>query len=96
MTISINTSEYIKYKEVIIDGVKLGLRMMNSAETLALMSLQREIKEKDANQTEIVERLVEMFFNLYDNPEKARGLLGKLSIDALSDIYKRVMESDNA
>lgn len=94
MTISINTSEYIKYKEVIIDGQKLGLRMMNSAETLSLASLQRELQEKDVNQPDIMRRLVDMFFNLYDDSDKARELLGKLSIDALSDIYKKVMESE--
>lgn len=93
MTISIATSDYIKYKEVIIDGVKLGLRMMNAAETLNLAALQRELQEKNTNQSDIVGSLVDMFFSLYNKPDKARELLGNLPIDALSDIYKRVMKS---
>lgn len=94
MTFSINTSEYIKYKEVIIDGEKLGLRMLNSAESLAVASLQRECAEDGSDKMALLTKLIDMVFNLFDNPEKARELLGALSVDALFDIYKRVMESN--
>lgn len=46
MTISINTSEYSKNKNVEIDGVPFTVRPMTTADTLALMALERESKEK--------------------------------------------------
>lgn len=92
MTISIATSDYIKYKEVIIDGVKLGLRMMNSAESLEVLSIQRKAQKEGSNDDRLLRRLLDIFFNLYDDPEKAHKLLDGLPQQAVGDIYKRVME----
>lgn len=94
MTISISTSEYIKYKQVIIDGTEIGLRLPSSAESLAIAALQREYNENGSDQAEILAKLIDMLFNLYNDPEKARKMLDNLSLDALLDIYQKVMGSN--
>ncbi len=88
MTISINTSEYTKYKEVEIDGELLKIRPMNSAETLALMQMQKVSKENGA---EALEKMINLFMGLFDKPERAKELLKNLSVDALAEIYQKVM-----
>ena len=88
MTISINTSEYTKYKEVEIDGELLKIRPMNSAETLALMQMQKVSKENGA---EALEKMINLFMGLFDKPERAKELLKNLSVDALAEIYQKMM-----
>lgn len=88
MTISTNTSEYTKYKEVEIDGELLKIRPMNSAETLALMQMQKVSKENGA---EALEKMINLFMGLFDKPERAKELLKNLSVDALAEIYQKVM-----
>ena len=88
MTISINTSEYTKYKEAEIDGELLKIRPMNSAETLALMQMQKVSKENGA---EALEKMINLFMGLFDKPERAKELLKNLSVDALAEIYQKVM-----
>lgn len=92
--ITINTSEIIKYKKAIIDGVELGIRALSSAETLEIVDLQEQIKDKDANGVEIMKRLMEMVFGAFDKPDEAKKVLKDLPFDAIMDIYKRVMESE--
>lgn len=92
--ITINTSEVIKYKEAIIDGVELGVRALSSAETLEIMDLQEKVKNENSNRSEIMRRLVDMVFDAFDKPDKAREIMGTLPVDAIFDIYKRIMESE--
>lgn len=91
MTISINTSVYIKNKYVEIDGVPFTVRPMNTADTLALAALQRESTTKNSDQSEVLNKILDLYFNCFDKPDSARELLKNLSIDALMDIYQKIM-----
>lgn len=91
MTISISTEDYIKYIPVTIDGVNFGIRKLNSAETLEVAAMQREMNEGKSDAANVIKQLTDIFFSLYDHPEKAREVLGKLSVDSLADIYAKVM-----
>ena len=61
---------------------------MNSAETLALMQMQKVSKENGA---EALEKMINLFMGLFDKPERAKELLKNLSVDALAEIYQKVM-----
>lgn len=94
MTISINTSDYIKYKKAKIDGVELGVRAMSSAEVLEITNLQKQLQNDKSEGIEVVQRIVEIMFGLYDKPEEARKVLNGLSVEALSDIYQNIMNGE--
>lgn len=94
MPVSINTSELVTYKKAIIDGVELGVRPLSSAETLEILNLQEESQKDGADQTQVVKRLTELAFGVYDNPEKAKEIMSCLSFASIMDIYKRILESD--
>ena len=99
MSITINTSEYTKTKDSTIDGVKLTIRPMSSAETISLMSLGEEIKEiqKSGDQNKAMkslDKLSEMYFKLYNDPKKAKELLSGLGFEDWFDIYTKVMNED--
>lgn len=92
MTISINTSEYIKYKNAIVDGTEVQARAMNSAESLTMLSLQRSLQDSDEDKAEVMKKLTTLYFGLYRDPEEAQKILGDLPFDALFDIYAKIME----
>lgn len=92
--VNISTSEFIKYKPAIIDGVELGFRIPNSAETLELIELQEQTNKDKTNRSKSVSRLVDIVFNLCDQPDKAREILSDLPVEAVMDIYTRVIESE--
>lgn len=95
MTISINTSEYTKTKEIVIDGTTLHIRPMSSAETLKLSNFGSQLKEfqVEGNQKEVLvlfDELSKMYFGLFDKPEVAKKLLSPLSYEAWFEIYGKV------
>ena len=97
MSISISTSDYKKVKQVEIDGVKFEVRPMNSSETLALMSVKDEISGiENADNSELalksINKIEEIYFSLFDKPEKAKKVLGGLGMDAWFEIYNKIME----
>lgn len=92
--ITINTSEIIKYKPAVIDGVELGARPLSSAETLEIMGLQDAVTKEGSDKADIMRRLVRMVFDAFDKPEEAAKVLGGLPVNAVFDIYKRIMESE--
>lgn len=91
--ITINTSEYTTYKKATIDGVELGFRRANSAETLRIAELQDRIASKPENQIGSLKEIIGIIYGLSDNPKKAEELLSGLAFDAILDIYKLIMES---
>lgn len=95
MTISINTSEYTKEREVEIDGVGFKMRPLTSAESLALTQFQRDVKKaKNEKAVELLEKMLDLMYGLYDQPERAREVLGKLPPDAIFEIYSKVMKGE--
>ena len=98
MSISISTSDYKKTKSVEIDGVLFNVRPLNSSESVALMALKGDIEkmsdEKDGTDTvlKILTKLEDIFFAVFDKPEKAKKVLGDLGIEAWFEIYNKIME----
>lgn len=93
--ISINTSEFIRYKKAIIDGEELGFRVLSSAETLEILDLQERAKASADERKLVIKRLMDLIFETCDKPEKARDVLSGLSFDAVMSIYERVIESED-
>ena len=91
MTITINTLEYTKVKHVEIDGVNFTVRPMNSAETMAITAMQRSSVDTNADAVKMLEGILEIYFGLFDNPEKAKEVLKDLPVDALISIYQKIM-----
>lgn len=103
MSINISTSDYTQSKEVAIDGVDFKVRPMNSSESIALMnyarfanSIDKDTKDFDSVQEFVNEykRIQDMYFNLFDKPEKARKILADLSFESLMAIYDKIMKGD--
>lgn len=103
MSINISTSDYTQSKEVTIDGVDFKVRPMNSSESIALMnyarfanSIDKDTKDFDSVQEFVNEykRIQDMYFNLFDKPEKARKILADLSFESLMAIYDKIMKGD--
>ena len=97
MSISISTSDYKKVKQVDIDGTKFEVRPMNSSETLALMSVKDEITgiengENAESALKAMQKIEDIFFGIFDKPEKAKKVLGSLGIEAWFEIYNKIME----
>lgn len=82
MTVNINTSELITYKKAVIDGVELNVRPFSSAGTLEILNLQEESKKEGVDQVGLGKRLDELAFVVYDAPDKAKEVMGSLSLDA--------------
>lgn len=102
MSITINTSDYTKTKAIEIDGHKLNIRPMSSAETISLNNLSAEMRElqvsgKGDEAFKLLDELSEMYFGLYDDSKLAKKLLQPLPYDAWFDIYGKVFNGgDNA
>lgn len=101
MSISISTSDYKKVKKAEIDGTIFEVRPMNSSETLALMSLAEEFNnlsdedKQDAKKvSQSLDKIASIFFNVFDNPKKAREILGGVEMDAWFSIYNKIMEQE--
>lgn len=98
----INLSNYTEYKNVdFVDAngtkISLKIRPMSSAESLKLSSLNDKmqtmrVEGKMSEATKLLEDISNDYFNLYDDPKKARKVLEPLSFEAWFDIYKQVME----
>lgn len=91
--VTINTSEFIKYKKAIINGVEFKFRSPTSAESIEILDLQEKFKNKSAG----VDGVVQMFnwvMKMCDKPEDAKKVLGELPMQAIVDIYTQIMESE--
>lgn len=93
MTISINTSEYVKTKDVIIDGAGFKFSPLTTAQTAKLAVLQATSK-KPAKQAEALAELLELLYSTFTPADKAREILGKLPVDAVMQILEKVSQDD--
>lgn len=93
MTISINTSEYVKTKDVIIDGAEFKFSPLTTAQTVKLAVLQATSK-KPEKQAEALAELLELLYSTFTPADKAREILGKLPVDAVMQILEKVSQDD--
>lgn len=91
--ININTTEYIKYKEAIINGVEFKFRNPTSAETIEILDLQEKFKDGKGG-IRGVAQLFDWVLKMCDKPDKAREVFDELPIESIVDIYKQIMESE--
>lgn len=94
MSIQINTANYIKLKNVEIDGVEFSVRPLNSAETLRITAMQRDMTLHESKAPELLQEMVDIMIGLFDNRQKAREIMGNLPLDAVMDIYQKIMEAE--
>lgn len=87
MTISINTSDYIKTYPAIIDGVELTMREATTSEAIAIAELQEQAK---AGKTETAPKMLDIVFSMFDKPEKAKEILGNLPLEALYKVLEQI------
>lgn len=95
--ININISTNTKYKQAIINDVQLGFRALTTAETIKLMDIQSQFKEMEKTgkiAADPLKELLDLVFNLCDNPKKARELLSVYPITEIVEIYTQIMESE--
>lgn len=94
MGISINTSDYIKIKTATIDGVQFTVSPLNTAQSLKMARLQEELSKGGETTTNAVEQLLNLIFDCFDKKDEAKRILGDLPLDAIADIYKKIMEAE--
>lgn len=92
MSISINTSEYIKTKKVVIDGEDLEFHPLTVAQSLKIAELQRSMVNNTNNDGMF--EAIEIMIGAFSPADKAKKILGDVPFDGLSDIYKRIAEDN--
>lgn len=99
MTISINTSDYIKTKTVEIDGERFIFSPMTTSKYLAYLDLQetaQNLKGKDAAEVgKAMEKVLDVIYSMFDKPERVKELLDKVPLDRLEEIVKALMENND-
>lgn len=104
MTISINTSDYIKTQDAEINGVIFKVRAMTSAETIAYMELTQEmasmagIKEIDQKAikkvSDSLDRSLDLFTKCFTPQDKAKELFENVPIERWLEIYNKIMKGE--
>lgn len=94
MSISINTSEYIKIKKVIIDGEEFEFTPLTTAQSLAVTEIQNRL-QKSSNDVDAVNKLADIFMSAFKPTDKAKKILEGLPIESLGKIFRKVSESDD-
>lgn len=94
--ININTADYNFTKEATIDGQKFTVRQLNSAEALQIAALSRDLKEPDADQAEIVEKILNIYYGAFTDKELAKEKLSVLPLDSVVAIHNTIMKGENA
>ena len=100
MSVSINTSEYIKTKKLTVDKNELFLRPMSSAEQLRIAAIGSEVDAEKAKgdkaDTKLIldraQEIMNIYFELFTDPDNARKSLGMLEFEDLLNIYNQVMK----
>lgn len=104
MTISINTSDYIKTKDAEINGVLFKVRAMNSAESIAYMELTQEMAAlKDVDDIDekaiqkvakALEKALDLFTKCFDKQDEAKKLFENVPMDQWLEIHSKIMRGD--
>lgn len=96
MTYSINTIKYTARKVVDINGSIFKVRRFTTDEQFKLSELQEAAKNPKLNTAEarkVYDAGTSIFFDVFDDSEKAREVLKEISLTDLADIYKDIMEN---
>lgn len=91
MTITINTLDYIKTYNVNIDKEDFVLREANTAESIAMTSLQAEAMNGNAK---AVEKILDIIYGLFDKPEQVREKLKDVSFESLIQIIEDIKKGE--
>lgn len=95
MSITINTSDFIKTKTVTIDDQELEFKPITTAQSLALAGIQERLKNKtSADPTKDLEQILDIYYSLFEPKEKAKEILADLPVDAVASIIKQIGECD--
>lgn len=95
--ISISTSNYTKQIPAEIDGVPFKVTPMSSSQAIAYLNLcdDLDVTAKNGNDAEktknIIEKLDEVLFSVFDQPDKAREVLAKVPIEGVIEIYQKIV-----
>lgn len=97
MTYSINTIKYTARKVVDINGTIFKVRKFTTDEQFKLSALQEQVNNSSKITTAEAKKAydagIELFFNLFDNKEKAKEVLKDISMNDLAIIYQDIMEN---
>lgn len=96
MTYSINTIKYTARKVVDINGSIFKVRRLTTDEQFKLSELQEGAKNPKLSTAEarkFYDAGTSIFFDVFDDSEKAREVLKEISLTDLADIYKDIMEN---
>lgn len=98
MTYSINTIKYTARKVVDINGTIFKVRKFTTDEQFKLSALQEQVNSNSSKITtaeakKAYDAGIELFFNLFDNKEKAKEVLKDISMNDLAIIYQDIMEN---
>lgn len=98
MTITINTSDYIKTKDVEINGEKFIFYPMTTSKYLAYLDIQKRAASFDKDNTreavKAAEDALEIVYSLFDKPEKVKKILEKVPLNQIHKIIKALMEEE--
>lgn len=99
MAVSINTSDYIKTKNVEIDGEKFIFQPMTTSKYLAYLEMQGDLKNLTAKKPEEVgealEKVLDTLFSLFDKPARVKELLGEVPPDQIEKLVSKLMGDGN-
>lgn len=98
MTYQINTSKYTAKKVVDIDGTIFKVRPITTAEQFELERFKKEldkaIKDDNVDDLEkVYKKVVDAYFNLFDNKEGIKKIFKDIPVDKLAEIYQDIMEN---
>lgn len=92
MSVSISTADYTKQIVGRIDGVEFTVTPMSSAQTIEYIELCEELgKAEGERPKEILKRLDEIMFSVFDKPDEARKVLEKVPIEGVFQIYQKII-----
>jgi hypothetical protein len=99
MTYSINTSKYTAKKAVEINGTLFKVRPTTTDEQFTITELQQEAERLVANKADVkdlkkvYDKTLDIYFSLFDKPEKIREILKEIPADKIVEIHNDIMEN---
>lgn len=98
MTISINTSDYIKTKDVDINGEKFKFYPMTTSKYLAYLEIQKKMQAQEKDDTkgalESAEEALEIIYSLFDKSKRVKEVLEPVPLTEVHKIIAILMEQE--
>lgn len=98
MTISINTSDYIKTKDVEFNGEKFKFYPMTTSKYLAYLEIQKKMQSQKKDDTkgtlEAAEDALEIIYSLFDDPKRVKEILEPVPLTEIHKIITILMEQE--